>query len=298
MKKISVILTTAALSLFSTLLPAGSVLAGEPSLREKLIDSKVFSAVYAIDDYLTMATAPGSTDEASVYEGFKTLCTGNGALFERSNEEKNGETYRCAPSFTVSSAPGAEDGGKSFLIKHADRQPIGYRTPVVPSYARLLAPTKGRLKGSYSNTEIYQYVYALCKKENGSPAFVVPKRYGKYVRLTKVAPADAFDYFMTSAKKKDAWYASCEGEKKFMLEKEYAYSEKDQESLIFHPNRGLEGISFVSAEEAPSYKSKLEAAMKEEAMNSPDKTDFLDGMAWEVAYAKTGFVKTLDGRKY
>lgn len=269
MKKFSVILIAAALSLFSTLLLAGSVRAGEPSLREKLIDSKVFSAVYAIDDYLTVAEAPGSTDEASAYEGFKTLCTGNGALFERSNEEKNGEIYRCASSFTVSSARSAEDGSKSFLIKHSDRQPIGYRTPVVPSYARLLAPTKGRLKGSYSNTEIYQYVYALCKKENGSPAFVVPKRYGKYVRLTKVAPADAFDYFMTSAKKKDAWYAACEGEKKFMLEKEYSYSEKDRESLIFHPNRGLEGISFVRAEEMPSYMSKLEAVITDTAVNGP-----------------------------
>lgn len=298
MKKFSLILIAAALSLSSTLFLPGSVRAEEPSLREKLIDSKVFSTVYAIDDYLTMATVPGSTDEASVYEGFKTLCTGNGAVFVRSNEEKNGEIYGCALSFTVSSAPGAENGSKSFLIKHSDRQPVGYRTPVVPSYARLLAPAKGRLKGSYSNTEIYQYVYALCKKENGNPAFVVPKRYGKYVRLTKVAPADAFEYLMTSVKKKDAWYAACEGEKKFMLEKEYAYSEKDRESLIFHPNRGLEGISFVSAEDAPSYKSKLDAAIEKEAMNGPEKTDYLDGLAREVAYAKTGFVKTPDGRKY
>jgi hypothetical protein len=281
MKKFSVILIASALSLSSTLFLPVSVRAGE-SLREKLIDSKVFSAVYAIDDYLTMVTAPVSTNETSVYEGFKTLCTGGGAVFERSNEENAGEIYGCAPSFTVSSAPGTQDGSKSFLIKHSERQPVGYRTPVVPSYAHLLAPAKGRLQGSYSSTEIYQYVYALCKKENGNPAFVVPKRYGRYVRLTKVTPADAFEYLTTSVKKTDAWYAACEGEKKFMLEKEYAYSEKDRESLIFYPNRGLEGISFVSAEDAPSYKNS-EAAIEEEALSGPDKTDFPGGTEFYIS---------------
>lgn len=269
MKKFSFILSTITLGLFSTLLLAGNVRAGEPSLREKLIDSNVFSAVYAIDDYLTLATVPGSADEASVNDGLRALCAGAGADLERSDDGENGEVYRCTSSFTVSSVHSIEDdGSRSFLIKHAEIQPLDYRTPVVPSYSSLLEPKKGRLQGSYSNTDIYQYVYALCKKENGSPAFVVPKKYGKYVRLTKVAPADAFDYFMTSVKKKDAWYATCEGEKRFMLEKEYSYSENDRESLIFHPNRGLEGISFVSAEDAPAYREKLEAAAKgKEAMN-------------------------------
>ena len=298
MKIYSVILRAAALGLFSTFFLAGSSLAGQTSLREKLVESKTFSAVYAVDDNLTMATVAGSTDPAAVENGFKELCAGNGSVLERSNDPKNGETFSCPSSFTVTAAATAENGDRSFLIRHSDRQPLEYRTPAVPSFSRLLAPPKGRLKENYSNAEIYQYAYALCKKENGNPAFVVPKRYGKYTRLTKLPPADAFDYLVSSVKRKDAWYAACEGAKKFMLEKEYAYSDNDRESLIFHPNRGLEGISFIAPDDAPSYKSKIEVSINDEADNRPNKADFLDEMAWEVAFMKTDFIKTLDGLIY
>lgn len=298
MKNYSVLLRVAALGLFSTFFLAGTSLAGETSLREKLVESKTFSAVYAIDDNLTMATVPDSTDPAAVENEFKELCALNGSALDHSTDPENGEAFSCPSSFTVAAAEKAEDGSRSFLVRHADRQPLEYRTPAVPSYSRLLAPPKGRLKENYSNAEIYQYAYALCKKENGNPSFVLPKKYGKYTRLTKLPPADAFGYLVSSVKKKDAWYAACEGAKKFMLEKEYAYSEKDKESLIFHPNRGLEGISFVSPDEVPSFKSKVEVSIKDEASNRPNKIDFLDEMAWEVAFTMTDFVKTLDGLNY
>jgi len=299
MSRFSVLLRAAALGLFSTILVAASSVAAGPSQRERLVESKAFSAVYAIDEHQTVAAvAPGGDGYGRAREGFKALCEGSGAVLAREDHGTDGESYACGSSFTASAAPGSVDGARSFIVRHAESQPLAYRTPVVPSYASLLEPAKGKLKESYSSAEIYQYVYALCKKENGNPAFVVPRRYGKYVRLTKVAPADAFEYLITSVEKKDAWYAACEGKKRFMLEKEYAYSEGAQASIIFHPNRGLEGISFVSSDEAPSLKSKLEAAVTDEDMNNPNKIDFLDEMAWEVAFTRTDFVKTLDGGKY
>ncbi|MBI5587196.1 MAG: hypothetical protein HY889_02390 [Deltaproteobacteria bacterium] len=259
MRRFPTVLRTVTLSLFSAALFAGAAHAGEISLREKLVESKAFTAVYAVDDYLTMTTVPASADQSAVYEGFKALCTGNGAALDRAPENNNGEVYGCAGSFTVSAAEvsSADAVNRSFLITHSAPQPLNYRTPAVPSYAGLSTPPNGKLKESYSSADLYQYVYALCKRVNGTPAFVVPRRYGKYVRLTRIAPADAFKYLVASGDKKDAWYAACEGEKKFMLEKEYKYSPNGPQSLVFHSNRGLEGINFVRAEDMPSYVSKL-----------------------------------------
>jgi hypothetical protein len=133
------------------------------------------------------------------------------------------------------------------LIKTEATQPLTYKNPYIPSLEQVAAPAGGRIEGDYASIDIYQYMYALCKKENGTPSVIVSKRFGKFARYTEVSAEEAFNYLLSSGEGKDPWFFGCEGENRFIVEKDYQSSPEGANRFSFHPKRGLEWVDYVKA---------------------------------------------------
>ncbi|MBI5453238.1 MAG: hypothetical protein HY956_01270 [Deltaproteobacteria bacterium] len=210
----------------------------EESLRGRLLGSRSVEALYSIDDYLTVV----SGKEAGPIEAeLKSICPEGLKI--------DGDGAVCGELFETRRLEGPKGSGKTFyIVLNAAPQPFVYRNSL-PSLNELPAPANGmRLREGYKSVDLLQYMSALCKIENGTPEIVVSKRYGRTVRLTKVGGIEAFNYFLYSGEGKDPWYFACHGDQKFVIEKDYTYSPKDEMKLFYYQNRGLEGIDFVKEE--------------------------------------------------
>lgn len=222
------------LTLLPALFPALSY-GSEESVRARLLGSRSVDALYSIDDYLTVV----SGNEAGDIEAeLKAICTEGLKI--------DGDGAVCGELFETRRLEGPKDSGKAFfIVLNASPQPFVYRNSL-PSLNELTAPVNGiKIKEGYRSVDLLQYMSALCKIENGTPEMVVSKRYGRTVRLTKVGGIEAFNYFLSSGEGKDPWYFACHGDQRFVIEKDYTYSPKDEQRPFYYRNRGLEGIDFV-----------------------------------------------------
>lgn len=210
----------------------------EESLRSRLLGSRSVEALYSMDDYLTVVSGK---EAGSIEEELKSICP------EGLTTDRDGAV--CGELFEARRLEGPKGSGKAYyIVLNTSPQPFVYRNSL-PSLNELRSPSNGmRLKEAYKSVDLLQYMSALCKMDNGTPEIVVSKRYGRTVRLTKVGSIEAFNYFLSSGDGKDPWYFACHGDQRFVIEKDYTYSPKDEMKLFYYENRGLEGIDFVKEE--------------------------------------------------
>lgn len=216
----------------------GQAAAGETNLRGELLESVHISALYSVDDHTTLIKT-GSTGEAEA--ALAEACSAAKATLS------SGEGYFLCEGVFQASLMDSPDESASFLIKTEETQPLAYRNPYIPSFEEIAAPPGGRIKGEWASVDIYQYMYALCKKENGTPSVIISKRLGKTARYTEVSAEEAFSQ-LHAGEGKDPWFFACEGENRFIVEKDYQYSTEVASSFYFHPKRGLEWVDYVKAD--------------------------------------------------
>ncbi|MDO8426032.1 MAG: hypothetical protein Q7T24_00785 [Deltaproteobacteria bacterium] len=261
---------------------------GEDGLRQRLIDSSHINTLYSIDDFNTLA----SGDPAKIAGELEKACIEGGRAVEKAPDN----SIKCRGYFEAAEV---KEGGSSlglFAIKTALPQPFLYKTPALPSFNEISFPKTGKLTGNYSNPDLYQYLSALCRKNNGAAEIVITKRYGKYLRLTQVGPEEGSSYILSNGKGKDPWFFACNGNGRFVVEKDYQYK-PGEESLYFYTNRGLEGADFVRSDDTEAI-ALLNNSGVELSMDTERQTDFLEEMAWEVASLQMNFVKTSAGSKF
>ncbi|MBI5492297.1 MAG: hypothetical protein HY893_05120 [Deltaproteobacteria bacterium] len=283
MKRLSLIIE----ALFVIVALASSAYA-EDGLRQRLIESSHINTLYSIDDFNTLA----SGDMAMIAGELMKACKDTGSVAEKAEDN----SIKCRGYFEAAEVK--QDGNSLglFAIRTIAPQPFVYKTPALPSFSEIRLPKTGRLAGKYSNLDMYEYMSALCKKNNGSPEIVITKRYGKYLRLTHVSTAEGSSYIISNGKEKDPWFFACNGSRRFVVEKDYQYK-PDEDNLYFRLNRGLEGIDFVKSDDSEAV-ALLNLRGMEPAMDEAGRTDFVEEMAWEVANMQMNFVKTYAGERF
>ncbi|MDO8302516.1 MAG: hypothetical protein Q7T18_04665 [Sedimentisphaerales bacterium] len=238
-------LVTGAIAVAALSAPAFAI--EDNSLRLRLMESSSADSIYAIDEKTMLVTSTGPGQLAGELEGF---CSKNGETLVRV-DTKGAKmlAVKCGKLFEAESLEGRQVNGKMvFTVKSSVPEPFVFKNSAYPPIDRIAAPQDGRIPGSYSSLDLYQYMYALCKKDNGTPATVVTKRSGSMVRLTEAQDAEAFDYIFNSGDSRDPWYMECAGEKRFLVEKNYKYDLYQDNAYVFHANRGLDGINYVQLE--------------------------------------------------
>lgn len=234
------------------------------SLRLRLMESSSADSIYTIDEksMLVTSTVPGQL--AGELEGF---CTKNGETLERVKEKGDRLlAVRCGKLFEAESLDGRQVNGKMvFTIESSAPEPFAFKNSIYPPIDRIAAPPDGRIPGSYSSLDLYQYMYALCKKDNGTPATVITRRSGRTVRLAEAEAAEAFDYIFNSGDERDPWYMECAGDKRFLVEKNYKYDLYQDNAYVFHSKRGLDGINYVQLESSRVASIDPDAVLEVEA---------------------------------
>ncbi|MBI5810013.1 MAG: hypothetical protein HZB21_02330, partial [Deltaproteobacteria bacterium] len=256
---------------------AGEV-TNSPGLRQGLMDSAAVGSLYSIDDYTTMA-APPHEDKIGLLE-----------------RELN--VFGVKDRNAVSIEKKVQGGRTSFIIKRSAKEPFAYRSPNLPAYGDIKAPEGNRIETSYSGIDMFEYVYALCNKENGAPVFVIPRRYGRFSRLTETKAYEAFDYLM-DAGDGAPWVAACiGGSRKFFVENEMSASGENN-TYLFYAGRGLEHVNFVEERKDASYLAGLASTGRATAPYGPaDEAGFLAEMAGQVAAMEMDLVRTRGDGKY
>jgi len=219
----------------------------DDGLRGRLMGSSSIDSIYTIDGTTTLVTGTAPDQIAGELEGF---CTENGLTPERI--EAKGDTglaVQCGGIFTAENLEGKQINGKTvFTIKSSVEEPFAFKNSIFPPMDKLPTPENGRIPGNLSSLDLYQYMYALCKKDGGTPSTVITKRWGTTVRLAEAQDAEAFDYVFNSGDSRDPWYMECAGENRFLVEKNYKYNLYQDNAYDFHANRGLNGINYVQLE--------------------------------------------------
>ncbi|MBI2413818.1 MAG: hypothetical protein HYV24_11495 [Deltaproteobacteria bacterium] len=210
----------------------------EESLRGRLLGSRSVEALYSIDDYLTVISGK---EAGPIEEELKSICTEELKI--------DGDSTVCGEFFESRRLEAPKGSNRIFyIVLNTAPQPFVYRNSL-PSINEIQTPANGmKIREGYKSIDLLQYMSALCKIDNGTPEIVVSKRYGRTVRLTKVGGIEAFNYFLSSGDGKDPWFFACHGDQKFVIEKDYTYSPKDEMKVFYYENRGLEGIDFVKEE--------------------------------------------------
>ena len=217
---------------------SGQAWSEDLSIRQELLESGKLSALYSVDDHTTLIKTGTIEDMNSVL--VSACSAAKGALATEA------DSFSCEGVFNAAAvdSPGSE--GSSFLLKTTDAQPLAYMNQYIPSLEEVAAPPGGKIKGDYASIDVYQYMYALCKKENGTPSVIVSKRFGKVARYTEVSAEEAFSHLL-AGEGKDPWFFGCEGENRFIVEKDYQFNPDGASSFYFHPKRGLEWVDYVKA---------------------------------------------------
>ena len=217
---------------------SGQAWSEDSSVREKLLESGAVAALYSVDDHTTLIKAGALEDMKST---LSAICSGHeGAL------ASDGASFRCEGVFEAARVDSPEPESQSIMVKTESAQPLAYRNPYIPSIEEVAAPASGRIEGDYASIDIYQYMYALCKKENGTASVIVSKRLSKVARYMEVSAEEAFSHLL-AGEGKDPWFFACEGENRFIVEKDYQFNSDMANSFYFHPKRGLEWVDFVKA---------------------------------------------------
>ncbi len=243
------------------------------SVRESLLSSGAITRLYSVDEDYTFIIGELPLMDNGAGDGFTVV-----------NRYNSGEF-------------------SAYMIKHAP-EPLLYKSPVIPAKSEIGFP-EGVMnlqgeplnveKTGYSALDLFEHMNILCRINNGTPAFVITKRYGNFKRLTRVGAAEAFNYILLSENTGDAWLMTCEGGKKFIVEKNYRFLNGGADVADIRPGTGLDGVSYV---ENTAAAGDLFAASSPKEIDPNEETAFLEEMALEVAGMKMNFVKPHNGTRY
>jgi hypothetical protein len=251
-------------------------------LRHRLVAEEWVEALYAIDDHLTYFTA-----EAGRY----TQEAGYTVVYSR-----------------------VENGRKHSIIRHDRPEPLIYKSRALPDSggpAGLKTPEAGEYRlarDGYSAVDLYQHATGACASDGGTPLFLIPSSNGRHKRLTRVDALSAFRYiFSTGGPEDTVWYIACEGDWRFVVEKNYRAFTGGVELATITLDRGLEGVNYAEnwgrpEEPARGPLSTVVAAVaavtgRGSRANKPTKK-FLKQMAREVAFIEGNLVRSSGPSKY
>lgn len=246
-------------------------------VRASLVEEGAVKALYTVDGTTTLVEGEG------LVETLGKICAKRGLKTEPSDETSG---LHCRGFFNAYRTTFEQK--EAYIITSSSLEPFIYKAGGLPSYGEL-GRDGGASIETLSGALLYEYMYGLCKKRGGEPAFVVQRRYGRFTRLTKVSPAEAFAQ-MTDPHA-GPWFFGCEGRMRFAVERVYAPA--DGAVIRFFPGRALEGVDFVRADDAQTI-AVLKAYGERETINP----DFLEDMVWEIASLKMGFVRTMAGVRF
>ena len=197
---------------------------------------------------------------------------------------------------------GADKAGpRGLMIEHGDEPLLQTEPHRAPSLEALL---KGPLtltrepltqaEGGVSSLDVFETATQTCISRGGPVRYVIPKRYGRYKRLTEVEGLEAFRYLLLHGRE-GAWFVVCDGrgDARFQLMKNYDLVNDGREVVEYKDGVALEGVNYVRNEAAEA-RRLAELQKKREAMRGST----LEDTAREIAYLRTGFVKNLRGRRY
>lgn len=134
-----------------------------------------------------------------------------------------------------------------------------------------------------------------CAKGGGRTAYIIPKAYGRYKRLTEVNAAEAQSYVISSVNSDSAWIMACETKDgRFTVEKSYRSLTKGVETAYLRANRGLEGVDYVK-DGGMTIQDSVYGYAPEDPI---EKGRFRSQLAIEVSSLEMGFVRPHNGTRY
>lgn len=183
------------------------------------------------------------------------------------------------------------DGRTGLILRHADPQPLLYKTPALPGYDDLAMEDARRFdltkragedyyEAGYTAVDLFEHAYAACERSGGELAFVLTREAGRFKRLVEVGAVAAFKE-IRDASDDGAWLLSCDGARPFVVTKDYSVVTGGVEVARVDTGKTLKGIDYIRKEEFDSV-----AFGAKEPMGR-----FLERMAREVAGVKREFVK-------
>lgn len=217
---------------------SGQAFSEETNIRQKLLENDSVIALYTIDEFNSLVETGAGVDKA-----LEAICSARAGVMKTEANK-----LKCDGVFTAAKMNMASHESVKTIVTAEAPQPLAYKNQSIPSIEDVVAPPSGRIEGEYASIDIYQYMYALCKKNNGTPVVVVSKRFGKIARYTEVSSEEAFGYLLESGEGKDPWFFACEGNNRFIVEKDYQIGENGSNRFTFHPKRGLEWVDYVKAD--------------------------------------------------
>lgn len=258
------------------------------------------------------------------YDLFRVRCKGNFEIITTYTEQRTHTSGFGTYSYKLV---------KAFIIKHEDPQPFLFKSENISS-DKITWPEDGEWKPvskgigdifkaivskeTREDTVVYQYVTALCRKNNGRLKFVINE--GEFIKdpkgnrtnlltgekgrfkdkMVETDSVGAFNYAVTASSvtgpvRKVIFYA-CEGDRRFVVrsEEEVKYDGGKAYGIpksYFASQRGLDGIDYV-----PLARQEKSETVKAAGSQKPITAE--EEIALEVANKGTNIFKVLGALEY
>ncbi|MBZ0221288.1 MAG: hypothetical protein K8I01_12760 [Candidatus Methylomirabilis sp.] len=154
------------------------------------------------------------------------------------------------------------------------------------------------IDGSLTGIQVYNHIRALCKDEGGKPLAVVSKRFGRTVRLIEVTPDEAAEHIASSGKGKYPWYFACEGDPRFIIEKDYQYSPGEPQKFRLSRGRGLDWLDYVKAEEQEKIARFEAMSVRAGKTEVQEDKGLLEEIALQASSLQMDFVRAGNDARY
>lgn len=145
----------------------------------------------------------------------------------------------------------------------------------------------------YSSLDILETASLSCVSSGGHTLYVIPKKYGKFKRLTEVSALEAFQFILVQGSK-SVWFVACDGKAsaRFQVFKNYSFINDGDDVAQFRQGLVLEDVNYVKEEGAEV--ARLANLQKTRSSD----VEPLEATAREIALLKKGFVKNIEGKRY
>jgi len=186
------------------------------------------------------------------------------------------------------------------MIEHDGDEPMIYKSKAPGSLAALRSGsvdlTRAPLssgKSGYSSIDIFEMATLSCRDGGGDIVYIIPKKYGRFKRLTEVGAVEAFQYILMKGSA-SVWLAACNGKgaARFQVLKNYTFAGDGPETVEFRPGLVLDDVNYVKDEGVEALR------LAELQRRWPSVPASLEGTAREMAAIKRGFVKNISGKRY
>lgn len=142
------------------------------------------------------------------------------------------------------------------------------------------------LDARHNAKDIFNHFVSECGP-SGKLLFLGTLRDASHLRLTLLSANEAAGYIETDGDGKYPWLLACDGEEKFLVEKDQQYGNKEAKVRLYK-GRALEGIDY--AQERSSAPAVLTAAQTDEG--------YTEKLATDLAWYKMSFVGTHQGTRF